>query len=199
MWDKIKKEGDKALTLFMAVPTIYTRLISYYAEQDRSVQEELTRAAERLRLMVSGSAALPIPVMEKFKECSGHSLLERYGMTEIGMCLSNPLHGTRLPGHVGSPLPGVEVKIGDDDELLVKGTYLEYVRVCSPCAKVIDVQLSQALRARGWRARNPPGGDVKEEPSSAGATLLPAAPPAPADEKPPAGSDDLGDLGATMI
>ena len=77
------------------------------------------------------------------------------------------------------------------DELLVKGTYLEYVRVCSPCAKVIDVQLAQALRARGWRARNPPGGDVKEEPSSAAATLLPSAalPPA-ADEKLP--SDDLG-------
>lgn len=50
------------------------------------------------RLMVSGSAALPVPVLEKWKNITGHTLLERYGMTEIGMALSNPLHGVRVPG-----------------------------------------------------------------------------------------------------
>ncbi|XP_029781945.1 acyl-CoA synthetase family member 3, mitochondrial [Suricata suricatta] len=63
------------------------------------------------RLMVSGSAALPVPVLEKWQRVTGHTLLERYGMTEIGMALSNPLTGARVPGSVGTPLPGVEVRI----------------------------------------------------------------------------------------
>lgn len=48
--------------------------------------------------MVSGSAALPVPVLKKWQSISGHFLLERYGMTEIGMALTNPLHGTRVEG-----------------------------------------------------------------------------------------------------
>ena len=52
------------------------------------------------RLMVSGSAALPQPVMEKWESITGHRLLERYGMTEIGMALTNPLSGPRIPGTV---------------------------------------------------------------------------------------------------
>jgi malonyl-CoA/methylmalonyl-CoA synthetase len=63
-----------------------------------------------MRLMVSGSAALPVTTLERWKTISGHVLLERYGMTEIGMALSNPLHGNRVPGHVGRPLPNVEVR-----------------------------------------------------------------------------------------
>ena len=64
--------------------------------------------------MVSGSAALPVSTLEEWQKISGHTLLERYGMTEIGMALSNPLNGERRPGHVGSPLPGVEVRLVDD-------------------------------------------------------------------------------------
>src|SRR5207244_4354494 len=64
--------------------------------------------------MVSGSAALPVPVLEKWQAISGQVLLERYGMTEIGMGLSNPLHGWRVPGHVGTPLSGVEVPWVDE-------------------------------------------------------------------------------------
>jgi malonyl-CoA/methylmalonyl-CoA synthetase len=64
--------------------------------------------------MVCGSAALPVPMLEKWRTISGHTLLERYGMTEIGMGLSNPLQGERVPGAVGSPLPGVEVRLIDD-------------------------------------------------------------------------------------
>jgi malonyl-CoA/methylmalonyl-CoA synthetase len=62
-------------------------------------------------LMVSGSAALPVSTLERWKEISGHTLLERYGMTEIGMALSNPLRGQRVPGSVGTPLPGVELRL----------------------------------------------------------------------------------------
>jgi malonyl-CoA/methylmalonyl-CoA synthetase len=61
--------------------------------------------------MVSGSAALPVSTLHRWKEISGQILLERYGMTEIGMALSNPLHGERVPGSVGTPLPGVEVRL----------------------------------------------------------------------------------------
>jgi malonyl-CoA/methylmalonyl-CoA synthetase len=50
--------------------------------------------------MLSGSAALPIPVLEKFEKISGHRLLERYGMTEIGMALTNPFRGERKPGEM---------------------------------------------------------------------------------------------------
>lgn len=50
------------------------------------------------RLMVSGSAALPLPTLQRWEEITGHTLLERYGMTEIGMALSNPLKGPRIPG-----------------------------------------------------------------------------------------------------
>ena len=73
------------------------------------------------RLMVSGSAALPLPVLEKWKGIIGHTLLERYGMTEIGMALSNPLTAARLPGMSSArklcPLsalgPRVNESIGD--------------------------------------------------------------------------------------
>jgi malonyl-CoA/methylmalonyl-CoA synthetase len=81
--------------------------------------------------MVSGSAALPISVLEKWFTISGHILLERYGMTEIGMAISNPYDGKRVPGHIGRPLPNVEVRLVDDNlkdvgandqgEILIKG------------------------------------------------------------------------------
>jgi malonyl-CoA/methylmalonyl-CoA synthetase len=69
--------------------------------------------------MVSGSAALPVSVFERWRDISGHELLERYGMTEIGMALSNPLHGERRPGSVGWPLPKVEVRLLDEGGLPV--------------------------------------------------------------------------------
>ena len=73
----------------------------------------MSSGASRLRLMVSGSDALMVDTFEKWKEITGHVLLERYGMTEIGMALSNPLRGERVPGHVGMPLPGVEIRLVD--------------------------------------------------------------------------------------
>ena len=110
VWERILAGG---LTLFMAVPTIYVRLIAAWEAADDERRRQLSAAARRLRLMVSGSAALPVPVLERWREITGQVLLERYGMTEIGMALSNPLDGERIAGAVGSPLPGIEVRLVD--------------------------------------------------------------------------------------
>jgi malonyl-CoA/methylmalonyl-CoA synthetase len=103
------------LTLFMAVPTVYRRLIVAFEEADEERRARMVEGCRRMRLMVSGSAALPVQMLERWREISGHTLLERYGMTEIGMALSNPLHGERRPGSVGVPLPAVEARVADDE------------------------------------------------------------------------------------
>lgn len=112
VWGEIES-GD--LTLFMAVPTVYSKLIGAWEEASADRRDRMSGGCERLRLMVSGSAALPVSVLERWREISGHTLLERYGMTEIGMALSNPLEGERRPGHVGRPLPGVELRLVGED------------------------------------------------------------------------------------
>ncbi|MFZ4561644.1 MAG: acyl-CoA synthetase [Saprospiraceae bacterium] len=104
------------LTVFMAVPTIYFKLITGFAELSEEEQQRLSAAMRRLRLMVSGSAALPVSVMEKWHALSGHYLLERYGMTEIGMGISNPYLGERRAGYIGLALPGVEVRLMNEGE-----------------------------------------------------------------------------------
>ena len=119
IWDRIASGG---LTLFMAVPTIYVRLIAAWEAASPERQQQLRAAAQVLRLMVCGSAALPVSTLERWREITDHTLLERYGMTEIGMALSNPLHGKRVPGSVGLPLPGVEVRlVGEDGVPVVDG------------------------------------------------------------------------------
>jgi malonyl-CoA/methylmalonyl-CoA synthetase len=76
------------------------------------------QGASGLRLMVSGSMSLPIPILDKWREMTGHTLLERYGMSELGMALSQSLNGERVAGTVGLPLPTVEIKLvnSDDDD-----------------------------------------------------------------------------------
>ena len=103
-----------SINVFMAVPTIYYKLISFWEQADLSRQQAITAALKQFRLMVCGSAALPVSVMEKWELISGHRLLERYGMTEIGMAISNPYNGERRAGYIGAPLPGVEVMLADD-------------------------------------------------------------------------------------
>ncbi|XP_047385378.1 malonate--CoA ligase ACSF3, mitochondrial isoform X2 [Sciurus carolinensis] len=114
VWEKFLSSDSPRINVFMAVPTIYAKLVDYYDQHFTQPHvRDFVRAVceENMRLMVSGSAALPIPLLEKWRSATGHTLLERYGMTEIGMALSNPLTAARLPGSVGTPLPGVEVRI----------------------------------------------------------------------------------------
>jgi malonyl-CoA/methylmalonyl-CoA synthetase len=95
-------------TLFFGVPTIYVRLLDLPAEQAREI-------GGFMRLFVSGSAALPAQVLEEFRAKFGHTILERYGMSETIMNLSNPYLGERRPGSVGLPLPGVSVRLLDSE------------------------------------------------------------------------------------
>ena len=120
VWDRI---AGGSITLFMAVPTIYVKLIAAWDRASPERRAGLSQACARLRLMVSGSAALPVSTLQRWQEISGHTLLERYGMTEIGMALSNPLRGERVPGSVGRPLPSVEVRlVGENGEPVAPGT-----------------------------------------------------------------------------
>ena len=94
-------------TLFFGVPTMYVRLLEAPVERARPI-------GAGVRLFVSGSAPLPAPVLEAFADRFGHRILERYGMTETLMNVSNPYDGERRAGTVGHPLPGVEVAIRDE-------------------------------------------------------------------------------------
>ncbi|MDZ7839699.1 MAG: AMP-binding protein [Gammaproteobacteria bacterium] len=94
-------------TVMMGVPTHYTRLLG---------NENFDRnCCTGLRLFISGSAPLTPQTFEAFERRTGHVILERYGMTETGMNTSNPLHGPRVPGTVGPPLPGIELRIIKQD------------------------------------------------------------------------------------
>ncbi|XP_029284399.1 LOW QUALITY PROTEIN: acyl-CoA synthetase family member 3, mitochondrial [Cottoperca gobio] len=114
VWQMMLSSKAPLVNVFMAVPTIYSKLIQYYDQHFTQPHvKDFVKAIckERIRLMVSGSAALPLPTLQRWEEITGHTLLERYGMTEIGMALSNPLKGPRIPGAVGLPLPSVDVQI----------------------------------------------------------------------------------------
>ena len=108
------------INLFMAVPTIYFKLIAYWDNLSTLEQNKVSSALKNFRLMVSGSAALPLSVHEKWKRISHHVLLERYGMTEMGMAISNPYKGDRIPGSIGKPLKGVTVRLVDENNKIVE-------------------------------------------------------------------------------
>jgi malonyl-CoA/methylmalonyl-CoA synthetase len=111
------------VTVFMAVPTIYAKLMDAFRAAPDDRRARWSAAAARLRLFTSGSAALPASLLEEFRAATGQTILERYGMTEIGMALSNPYEGSRVPGAVGTPLPGVTVDlVGDDGAPAAPGT-----------------------------------------------------------------------------
>jgi malonyl-CoA/methylmalonyl-CoA synthetase len=138
----LDRVAAKAYTLFMAVPTIYVKLIRAFEEADAGDRERWAEGFRGMRLMISGSAALPAAIHEQWTTLTGQKLLERYGMTEIGMGLSNPLDGERRPGAVGQPLPGVELRLvsesgqsireeGRPGEIQVRGpaVFTEYWRL----------------------------------------------------------------------
>ncbi|MGO8952923.1 MAG: malonate--CoA ligase [Rhodomicrobium sp.] len=102
-------------TAMMGVPAFYVRMLA---------DPRLTReAARHVRVFISGSAPLLPDTFHGFFERTGHAILERYGMTETGMNTSNPYEGERVPGAVGRPLPGVELRIANPEtgEILEAG------------------------------------------------------------------------------
>ena len=117
----LKLIQEKQCTLFMGVPTMYIKILEVKEKYDIS----------SMRLFISGSAPLSAETFKEFKETFGHEVLERAGMSETNMNFSNPYHGKRRPGTVGLPLPGVQVKIvdnnfnpvnnGKEGEILLKG------------------------------------------------------------------------------
>lgn len=108
-------------TVFMGVPTYYVRLLA------ESSFGRIT--CTNIRLFVSGSAPLLTDTFEEFAQRSGHVILERYGMSETTMLVSNPCDGERIGGTVGVPLPGVSVRIVKSD--------------CTPCDvnEIGDIQV----------------------------------------------------------
>ncbi len=111
-------------TLFFGVPAMYVRLLETPPDAAKAI-------GKGMRLFVCGSAPLPAQILEEFRSLFGHTILERYGMTETLMNISNPYDGERRPGSVGLPLPNVEVKIitpegkvaadGETGELWLRG------------------------------------------------------------------------------
>jgi malonyl-CoA/methylmalonyl-CoA synthetase len=125
--------------VFMAVPTIYVKLIQYFDTIDPAEVQKICDGFKEMRLNISGSAACPVKLFNQWQDLTGQVLLERYGMTEIGMGISNPYNGERRAGAVGQALPGVECKLFDEydgpitedavaGEIRIKGdnVFLEY-------------------------------------------------------------------------
>jgi malonyl-CoA/methylmalonyl-CoA synthetase len=111
-------------SVFMGVPTYYVRLL---AEAGLSQP-----ACAHVRLFVSGSAPLALDTFEEFRARTGHTILERYGMTETGMNSSNPYDGERRGGTVGMPLPGVEVRVVDDADRALAAGETGHIQVRGP-------------------------------------------------------------------
>lgn len=106
----------KPVTLFMAVPTVYAKMIEYSKTMDSVEKTAAIQTMQSLRLMVCGSAALPDIIMDEWYKMTGQVLLERYGMTELGMVLSNPYENQeRRKGSVGFPMPYVTVRLIDEN------------------------------------------------------------------------------------
>ena len=112
-------------TLFFGVPTMYVRMLEFEAAHAREI-------GSRMRLCVSGSAPLPAQVLEEFEARFGQRILERYGMTETLMTLSNPYNGERRAGTVGGPLPGVKARILDEHGHDVPDAVVGELHVTSP-------------------------------------------------------------------
>jgi malonyl-CoA/methylmalonyl-CoA synthetase len=119
-------------TIFMAVPTIYVKLLEELAVCTEPKRCGIISGFAQMRLMVSGSAALPVSVFDGWYQLTGQKLLERYGMTEIGMALSNPYRDERLAGTVGQPLPNVEVRLKDGEKIILQENVPGEIQVRGP-------------------------------------------------------------------
>lgn len=133
VWSKLLNVNTPTkdqISVFMAVPTVYSLLIAEYerafGKNDRMVEFVREFCEKKIRLMISGSAPLPTNVFKTWHQITGHKLLERYGMTEIGMVLSNPYYmdekRDRVPGYVGSVLPETSIRLVNDKKVVCEVT-----------------------------------------------------------------------------
>ena len=111
-------------TVLMGVPTYYARLLSH--------PDFTASTYKNMRLFISGSAPLLKEVSDNFFIKTGHRVLERYGMTETVMIASNPLNGERVPGSVGTALPGIDVRITADDGRILAENETGNIQVSGP-------------------------------------------------------------------
>eukprot|EP00644_Phytophthora_capsici_P000722 jgi/Phyca11/505864/fgenesh2_kg.PHYCAscaffold_16_\ len=119
IWSKLGESSNtkRPVSMLMAVPTVYMKLLEDLEKQpqdDPKVQSALA-GARGLRVAISGSMACPVSILNRWESLTGLRLLERYGMTELGMVLTNPLHGDRHLGYVGNTFPSVSVRVVDPD------------------------------------------------------------------------------------
>ena len=142
------------INVFMAVPTIYFKLVAEFDSYSETKKALLKTSMNSFRLMVSGSAALPVSVMDQWEKISGHRLLERYGMTEIGMAISNPYTGERRAGHIGKPLPSVKVRLVDEKDQLVNSGQPGEIQIKGPGVFIKywgkDEATKKAFTPDGW-------------------------------------------------
>ncbi len=106
---------DMACSIFMGVPTMYLKLIDYIADHQ---EDGSSFNFDHMRLWTSGSAPLMSKDFHKIKNIFGKEPVEREGMSETGMNFSNPLHGKKKPGSIGTALPGLKIRIVDPDTAL---------------------------------------------------------------------------------
>ncbi|RZF44784.1 hypothetical protein LSTR_LSTR000736 [Laodelphax striatellus] len=131
VWNQFLQLDDdvhERINMFTGVPTMYVKLIEEYNESYCKTQYmiDFVRAVcvQKMRLFMCGSAPLPVQIFDRWKTITGHAILERYGMTETGMTLTNPLNGERLSGRVGTPFPSVRVRLvnSNDGSILSVGS-----------------------------------------------------------------------------
>ena len=111
IWDSF---AELRTSIFMGVPTMYVRLLREWEGMPSQRRGVVGWSAGDLRLTISGSAALPARVRERWKQITEQVILERYGLTETGMVLTSPLKGPHAEGHVGDPFPSVQVRLRGD-------------------------------------------------------------------------------------
>lgn len=110
VWNAFCSDAHEKPTVFMAVPTMYQKLIQYYKTCSPRSCTKMRAAASAMRLFVCGSASLSKSDFDEWQQITGHKILERYGMTETGMILSNR-YDRRIQGSLGQPFPQVQVQV----------------------------------------------------------------------------------------
>jgi malonyl-CoA/methylmalonyl-CoA synthetase len=108
-------------TVYMGVPTTYAKLLRAFEEADAATRARWEKGARALRLATNGSAAIPASIARRWEAIAGAPPLERFGMTEVGVVTTQSIDGPRVPGNSGRPVTGMEVRIGPEDEIEVRG------------------------------------------------------------------------------